>query len=360
MDTVPYYIGVDHLNSKDVAKIAGVSRTTVSRVINNSDNVSEETRKKVLDVINKNNYVPDASARKLAGIKSRTIGLFIVDIRAESGTSKEGRVTFSPYYSNFTGSIIDNAAKLGYKVLVDLVSSMNMYEEVKQVFYDKTIVGGIFIGQGNDDPVIEEIINSGYKVALVDQSLNSHKAIFKKCLIVNSDNYIGAYEAVKYLIKLNHKNIAHITGDMEKFSSVERLQGYKQALTDYNIPIQNNLIVKGAFLESSGYNLTKKLILKQKPTAIFLGDDIMAIGAMKAIKELGLRTPEDISIIGFDDIEIARHLTPALTTLRMKIPEMASIVVNTLITSIDSDLDFSASYTVPVELIERESCSKLK
>lgn len=351
---------MNHLNSKDVAKIAGVSRTTVSRVINNSANVSEETRKRVLDVINKNNYVPDASARKLAGIKSKTIGLFIVDIRADSGGSKEGRVTFSPYYSNFTGSIIDNAAKLGYKVLVDLVSSMDMYEDVKQVFYDKTIVGGIFIGQGNDDPIIEEIINSGYKVALIDQSLNSHKAIFKKCLIVNSDNVIGAYEAVKYLIKLNHKHIAHITGDMEKFSSVERLQGYKQALTDYNIPIQNNLIVKGAFLESSGYNLTKKLLLKQKPTAIFLGDDIMAIGAMKAIKELGLRVPEDISIIGFDDIEIARHLTPTLTTLRMKIPEMASIVVNTLITSIDNELDFSASYTVPVELIERESCMKLK
>ena len=288
------------------------------------------------------------------------MGLFIVDIRDGDNECGGDRVTFSPYYSNFTGSIIDNAAKLGYKVLVDLVSNMNMYQDVKQVFYDKTIIGGIFIGQGNDDPIIEEIINSGYKVAMVDQSLNSSNAIFKKCLIVNSDNFIGAYEAVEYLIKLKHKNIAHITGDIEKFSSVERLQGYKQALTDYNIPIQNSLIVKGAFMENSGYNLTKKLLLKQKPTAIFLGDDIMAIGAMKAIKELGLRIPEDISIIGFDDIEIARHLTPALTTLRMKIPEMASIVVSTLITSIDNDLDFSASYTVPVELIERESCSELK
>lgn len=348
------------MNSKDVARIAGVSRTTVSRVINNSPNVSEETRKIVLDVINKNNYVPDASARKLAGIKSKTIGLFIIDIRAGDSECGGDRVTFSPYYSNFTGSIIDNAAKLGYKVLVDLVSNMNMYEDVKQVFYDKTIIGGIFIGQGNDDPVIEEIINSGYKVALIDQSLNSHKSIFRKSLVVNFDNFTGAYEAVKYLIKLNHKDIAHITGDMEKFSSIERLQGYKQALMDYNIPIQNSLIVKGVFMESSGYSLTKKLLLKQKPTAIFLGDDIMAIGAMKAIKELGLRVPEDISIIGFDDIELARHLTPTLTTLRMKIPEMSSIVVNTLITSIDKDLDFSASYTVPVELIKRESCMKAK
>lgn len=348
------------MNSKDIAKIAGVSRTTVSRVINNSANVSEETRERVLEVINKNNYVPDASARKLAGIKSKTIGLFIVDIRSGESEGGGDRVTFSPYYSSFTGSIIDNAAKHGYKVLVDLVSNMSMYEDVKQVFYDKTIVGGIFIGQGNDDPIIEEIIDSGYKVALVDQSLNSHKAIYKKSLIVNSDNFTGAYEAIKYLIKLNHKNIAHITGDMEKFSSVERFQGYKQALLDSNIEIKNSLIVKGVFLESSGYNATKKLLSKQKPTAIFLGDDIMAIGAMKAIKELGLRIPEDISIIGFDDIEIARHLTPTLTTLRMKIPEMASIVVNTLITSIDNELDFSASYTVPVELIKRESCMKLK
>ena len=341
------------MNSIDIAKIAGVSRSTVSRVINNYSNVPEETRRKILEIIKENHYVPHASARMLAGIKNRVIGLFIIDMKSDS----EGKqLTISAYFSTFNGAIIDVANKMGYNVLVSIVSKPIHYKKVKEAFYNKTISGGIFIGERNDEPEIKEIINAGYKVALIDQDVKSDEEVYKKCIIVNADSFKGAYDATKYLIELGHAKIAHISGSAGIFSTIERIEGYKEALKDSGITIKNNLIVKGNYNFESGYNATKKLLSKNSPTAIFMGNDSMAIGAMQAIEELGLKVPEDISIIGFDDIEVARYLTPALTTVRMALLEMASIANNALITSIENDCAYSANYTSPVTLIKRDTC----
>ncbi len=347
------------MRSTDIAKIAGVSRSTVSRVINNYPNVPQKTRDKVLKIIEKYNYVPDASARILAGIKNMTIGLFIIDMRLESD-SKGGRIALSQYFSYLTGSIIEDAAKKGYRVLVTMVSNWEMYKEVKQAFYDNTIAGGIFVGQYSDDPIVKEMINAGYKVAIIDQAIEEHRDIYNKCIVVNSDNFSGAYNAIKYLISLKHTRIAYIAGELEKSSALERYEGYKKALLDSNIPMINSLIESEEFTENGGYRATKKLLAREKPTAIFLGNDPMAIGAMKAIKEEGMRVPEDISLIGFDDIEIAKYLNPPLTTVKMRLSEMASIAANSLIAAIDKKIDCSANYKVNVDLIIRESCMEVK
>jgi len=345
------------MNSIDIAKIAGVSRSTVSRVINNYPNVPDETRRKILEIIKENNYVPHASARMLAGVKNRVIGLFIIDMKVDSNGKQ---LTISSYFSPFTGAVIDNASKMGYNVLVSIVSKPKDYKKVKETFYNKTISGGIFIGESNDEPEIKEIINAGYKVALLDQNVKSDEEVYKKCIVVNADSYGGAYNATKYLIDLGHTKIAHIAGAPGIFSTIERIEGYKKALTDAGISVKNNLIIKGNFNLEGGYSATKKLLSKDIPTAIFLSNDKMAIGAVEAIQAIGLSVPEDISIIGFDDIEVARYLKPALTTVRMALLEMASIAINTMINSIENDSNFSANYTVPVDLIERETCKALK
>ena len=345
------------MNSIDIAKIAGVSRSTVSRVINNYNNVPEETRKKIQKVIKDNNYVPHASARMLAGVKNRVIGLFIIDMKIDSNGKQ---VTGSSYFSPFTGSVIDNANKMGYNVLVSIVSKQKDYKKVKETFYNKTIAGGIFIGERNGEPEIKEIIKSGYKVALLDQSVKSDEEVYTKCIIVNADNYQGAYKATKYLIDLGHSEIAHIVGISEHLSAIERLNAYKQALIDSGITIKSNLIVKGNFTIAGGCSATKKLLQKKIPTAIFCGNDNMAIGAIQAIGQANLKVPEDISVVGFDDIEVARYISPALTTVRMDLLEMASIATNTLITSIENNSNFSANYTLPIDLIERNSCKALK
>lgn len=341
------------MNSKDIARIAGVSRSTVSRVINNYPNVPEETRQKVLDVVKKYNYVPHASARMLAGIKNKTIGLFIVDMKTDY---KGKQVSMSSYFTPFTSAIIDNANKRGYNVLASIVSRPNDFKRVKDTFYNKTISGGVFIGVRDNELAIKEIIKEGYKVAIIDQAEKSDESVYNKSIIVNADNFTGAYKATQYLIDFGHVAIAHIVGEENQLSSVERLKGYKKALSDHKININEKLIVKGKFTVDGGYNAAKKLLLNEKPTAIFSSNDSMAIGAIQAIQEKGLKVPEDISIIGFDDIEIAKYLKPSLTTIRMDILEMASIAINTLILSIEKNLNFSANYTVDVKLIERESC----
>lgn len=347
------------MKSTDIARIAGVSRSTVSRVVNNYPNVPEETRERVLEIIKQYNYVPDASARILAGIKNATIGLFIIDMRPESD-SKVGRIALSQYFSYLTGAIIEDASKMGYRVLVTMVNKYEMYNDVKRAFYNNTISGGIFVGQKSGDPIVKEMIAAGYKIAIIDQSIESDKDIYNKCIVVNSDNFSGAYNAVQYLISLKHREIACITGELEKTSALERLNAYKKALLDADIPVIDSLIVTGEFTENGGYRAAKELLAKEKPTAILLGNDLMAIGAMKSIKEAGMKVPEDISIVGFDDIEIAQYLNPPLTTVKMRLFEMASTAANSLITAVDKDLNYSANYNVPVDLMIRESCMELK
>jgi LacI family transcriptional regulator len=345
------------MNSIDIAKLAGVSRSTVSRVINNYTNVPEETRKKVVEVIEKYNYVPHASARMLAGAKNRCIGLFIVDMK----TDLQGKqVSASYYFSPMTSAIIDYANDNEYNVLVSIVSKPRDFQKVKETFFDKTIAGGIFVGVRDNEQEIKDIIAGGHRVVIVDQSIKSNDEIYNKSIIINADNFNGAYKATEYLIKLGHKNIAHVMGVKNQSSSVERMDGYKKALTDFGIKVNSKYIVKGNFTVDSGYNATKKLLANNRPSAIFLSNDSMAIGAMQAIEETGLKIPDDISVIGFDDIEVARYIKPSLTTVKMDLFEMASIAINNLISSIESNLSFSACYTVPVDLIERETCKKLK
>jgi LacI family transcriptional regulator len=155
-------------------------------------------------------------------------------------------------------------------------------------------------------------------------------------------------------------DIAHIAGPENQSSSVERLEGYKKALIDSEINVKNKFIVKGNFTVDGGYKAAKKLLGKNMPSAIFVSNDSMAIGAIQAIREAGLKVPKDISIVGFDDIEMAKYIRPALTTIRMDLLEMASIAINALIRSIESNSSFSACYTVEVDLIERETCTNFK
>jgi LacI family transcriptional regulator len=344
------------MNSSDIAKIAGVSRSTVSRVINNYGNVLPETRKKVLEAIKKYNYVPMASAQMLAGKKSRILGLFIVDTKNEND---ENIITSSSYFSPFTSAIIDKANKQHYNILISVINEAKDFKNAKDMFYNKTIFGGIFIGARNNETEIYDIIEKGYKVAVVEQEVKDEDDPFNKCVVINSDSFGGAYEATTYLIGLGHKKIAHVCGDMKQLTAISRLEGYKKALKDSGLELEHSLVVNGNYTEESGYRAVKKLLSESKPTAIFLANDSMSLGAIRAIQEANLRIPEDISIIGFDDIEVARYLRPALTTVRVSVFQMASICANSLIRANDKDIVFYDNYKIPVELIIRESCMEI-
>lgn len=343
------------MNSIDIAKIAGVSRSTVSRVINNYNNVPEETKKKVLDVIKKYNYVPHASAQMLAGKKNKTLGLFIIDTKS---ADIENKMTASSYFSPFTSAIVDIANKRQYNVLVSLIGTPRDFGSMKDIFYNKTICGGIFIGGRNYEQEIMDLIDRGYRTAVIGQEVREGNDLFRKSIVVNTDSFGGAYMAVRHLIDLGHREIAHISGDMSQYTAVEKLEGYKRALKDAHLDIKDSLINKGDYTENSGYAAARELLTTASPTAIFAANDSMAIGAYRAINEAGLKIPEDISVIGFDNIEIAKYLQPPLTTVSTSVFQVVSAAVDNLIRSNEEDMDISACYRIPVELIARDSCRR--
>lgn len=340
------------MNSVEIAKLAGVSRSTVSRVINNYPNVPEETKLKVMEVINKYNYVPHASARMLAGKHNKILGLIIIDTK--KGNEK---VYSNTYFSPITSTIIDYAKNYGYNVLVSIVSENSDFRHVKDIFYNKTISGGIFVGCNNNDENIAEIINNGQYTAIIgqDEKVSEH---YTKSLIVNPDNYKGAYEATKCLISQGHNEIIHICGDLNQLSAIERLNGYKSALSDSNLPIKKNLIINGNFTEESGYKATLKLIAKNLPTAIFAANDQMAIGCIQALHDNNISVPEQVSVIGFDDIEVAKYIKPSLSTVKIPLTQIAAIIVSNLINSIESSSPICGNYRIPLELIVRDSIKK--
>ena len=344
------------MHSKDIAKLAGVSRSTVSRVVNNYPNLSPETKKRVTEIIKKYGYVPHASARALAGKSNKIIGVFITNINQHS---EKFVIYRNLYFSPFTSAVLDYAGKSGYKVLVSLINMKSDFESARELFFNKTISGAIFVGVNNNDHEILKLIESGYKLVIIDQEQCKDKDLGKR-IIVNSDNLDGAYKAVTHLIEYGHREIAHISGNMNKFSGFKRLEGYKKAMNKAGLTIKKEYIVEGDFTEDSGYYGAKKLLAnKNGITAIFASNDAIAVGAMKAMKEMGIKIPDDISIVGYDDIRMASYISPALTTVKISILKMASLATRDLIDFIENGIDSSKYNTVSAELVVRESTKKI-
>ncbi len=341
--------------SKEIAKLAGVSRSTVSRVVNNYANVTPETREKVNKIIKKYGYVPHAPARALAGKHSKIIGIFIANIKLGD---EEFRVFRNVYISPFEAAIIDYADKLGYNVLVLIINDDRDFRKIRELFNSKILSGGIFLGANNDSQEIYNLIESGYKIAIIDQEQNKDRTT-NSYIIVNSDNYNGGYIATKHLIDYGHREIAHICGDMNKYSGFKRLEGYEKAMNEAKLEVKKGYVAYGGdFTEDGGFKCANQLLNgegKNHITAIFSSNDTMAVGAMKAIKKMGLRIPDDISIVGYDDIRIASYISPALTTIRSPMLKIASISTKKLVDFIENGISSPEFYTIPTELIVRES-----
>jgi LacI family transcriptional regulator len=345
--------------SKEIAKLAGVSRSTVSRVVNNYTNVTPETKKKVNRIIKKYGYVPHAPARALAGKHSKIIGVFIANIKLGI---EEFRVFQNVYISPFEAAIIDYADKLGYNVLVLIINDNNDFKKIRELFNSKILSGGIFLGANNNSKEIYNLIESGYKITIIDQEQNRNGTP-SNYIIVNSDNYNGGYKATKHLIDYGHRKIAHICGDMNKYSGFKRLEGYEKAMNEAKLKIKKGYVVYGGdFTEDGGFRCANQLLKsknKNHITAIFSSNDTMAIGAMKAMKKMGLRIPDDISIVGYDDIRIVSYISPALTTIKSSVLEMASVSTSKLVNFIENGINSPEFYTISAELIVRESTKKI-
>ncbi|WP_053984613.1 LacI family DNA-binding transcriptional regulator [Niameybacter massiliensis] len=308
----------------DIAKITGVSKATVSRVINNkSEGVSEETKKRILKTIKEVGYRPNVHARSVAGIGSKMIGVIIPDIT-------------NPFFPQLVRGIDDYLSELGYTIFLCNSDNDPLKEEKYLLsFIDKRVDGIILatgIGEGNGISKIKEF---NIPIVLADRVVDRKFCDASVCV----NNISGAISAMEYFIKNNKKSIAFLGGEREAISTKQRLEGYKIALEDNKIKVDNKLIRTGEFSVKAGYKMTYEL-LKESPQvdAIFAACDMVAIGSIKAIKALGKKVPEDIEIIGFDGIELSEIFEPSVSTVIQPIYEMAVEISKMLVGIIENSI----------------------
>lgn len=345
------------MNSDEIARLANVSRSTVSRVINNYKNVPESTRKKVQEIIDKYGYTPNVSARVLAGKTNNVIGVFIGNVGIDINDDSSGTL---PYNAELIVRIIQNCKKKGYMVLVDTITEVSEYFQIEEFFRSRMLFGGVFVGFPYRFKEIEELSQKKYNIVLIDQ-LQEKDDKEKKVNFINCDNFLGGYLVTKYLIDMGHKSILHIEGD-NRLSAIERREGYIAALKEAGIKMKENMIISGEYLEEKAYISMKKFLEKDTPTAIFAGNDTMALGAYHAIREKGLEVPKDISIVGFDNLRLWKNLSledskflNELTSVEIDMKELADNIVELLFLKGEK----VHKYCIP-KIIEKKSVIKLE
>ena len=336
------------MNIRDIAKISGVGVSTVSRVLNNHPDVKESTREKVLAVIKESNYVPNNSARILKQNNTKNIGVLVKGV-------------FNPFFSeliNVMGSKINDNK---YTMILQQ-NDYGLEQEIENVISfvkEKRLqgiicLGGNFIGL-NDDSF------KNINVPIVLTSVNTVSPITsEKYSTVGISNLDAAYEATSYLIQKGHKNIALMLGEKNDFCvSWWRYKGYVKALEENDISFNHENLIIGDYDSTVSYNVTKELLKKRKDiTAIFAISDFMAIGAAKAVTDSGLMVGKDISIIGFDGMDVSCYYNPGITTIKQPKKEMAEKSVELLFDLLKGKCE-NKRVLLNTQLIERESCADL-
>ncbi|KNF09745.1 ribose operon repressor [Gottschalkia purinilytica] len=325
---------------KDIAKLANVSTTTVSRVINNKyEGVGEETRKRILDLVKELGYQPNALARSLVTKRTSSIGLIIPDI-------------INPFFPDLARGVEDIASKEGYSVILcNTDDDPDKEKKYISLLNEKRVDGIIFTGAStHSHEHILELIKSGVPVILMDRRID-----YENTFGVFIENFKGGYDATNYLISLGHKKIGCITGPLNTKESEERFNGYKKALKEAGIDFNEDLVIESNYKITGGADAATELLEKQNVTAIFAFNDMMAYGVYKAAKLLGLKIPDDISVIGFDDVQISQILEPELTTVKQPIYDMGAESAKMLITRIKGKKIKKKIIKFKTELIIRES-----
>ena len=343
-----------HVDSEKIAKMVGLSRGTVSKVINGYPNISEKTRTKVLNAIKEYRYYPDFSAQILAGKKTNTLGLFFFNSTGEF--SEDILVNF------MLSSVIESAALIGYHILTYIIRDPEKPEtinSIKEVFYQKRIDGGVFIGCNNNERVIEDLILDKFIVGIFDQNLPGANEQHR--IVVNFDDRKTARDAINYVVGLGHRDIAIILGDSERNAGAARYEGFMEGVRENNLNLREECLLHGSFNSELGYKVTLDFLerVQQLPTAIVAVNDNVAFGALKALQEKNIQIPAQVSVVGIDGHPLGQHMQPALTTFAFDFHSMMQSLIEEVIRTIDNPGREHVKETFPCEFVERQSCQSL-
>ncbi len=291
---------------KDVAKEAGVAISTVSNVINNVGNVSEETKKKVLAVVENMNYVPNFNARSLKANKKNTVGLFLSSIQGD-------------YYRVLTQAIHLQCKMAGFMLNI-YVSNENTSEEIYGMIVSSGVEGAIIMNECLESDHIKRIARTGLPMVFLERECRG-----EKISSVTIDNYMGTELVMEYLIRQGHRSIGYIHG-VECRDDCERFRAYAKTLERNGLPIDARFLLYADFEEIKAYEEVRKFLMRERdiPDAFFCANDEMAGGCMRALAESRVRVPEQVSVAGFDNINLAQYFVPALTTVQSPVEEQGT------------------------------------
>jgi LacI family transcriptional regulator len=328
-----------------VALRAGVSKATVSRVLNDSKPVNEETRQRVIKAIEELEFTPNPAARSLVYKKSKIIGVIVTDIS-------------NLFVSVLVRGIEEVASSKGYSILIcNSYKSTAKELELLNVLKSKRADGIIFL-TSNLQPEHKKIIRSSSEpFALVNAGCDKLGAIS-----VSIDNYKAAYDMTSYFLDKGYTRVGMIyTYFEDKYPGEERYRGYRQALKDYNVEFDERLVVAGDLEADDGYRAVQTMLgSKVLPQALFVACDLMAFGVIRALRECGLNVPEDLEVAGFDDVPMATYFQPSLTTVHQPIDQMGRLVAEELVKVIEGANVEKMEIVLPHKIICRESTAKLK
>lgn len=331
------------LTLEDIARQAGVSRSTVSRVVNNHPNVREDVRKRVWEVIKSTGYHPHAAARTLASQRSWMLGLIL--------PRSVSTVFTDPYFPHLTQGIAQACNQFNYTLSLFIVGTREDEEKIYPRVARRGLLDGILVQEGViGDRLIDRLISTEIPLVILGRP---HRA--EQVSYIDVDNVTAAYRAVNHLIRLGYRRIGTITGPARSTVSIDRREGYTRALAEQGWNVDESLVAEGDFTETGGYEAMLRL-LPAGPEAIFAASDLMALGAMRAAREAGRRIPDDMAFVGFDDLSIATLADPQLTTVRQPVVLFGSQAVELLIDLIENGVKPARRIIMDTELIIRDSC----
>lgn len=324
---------------RDVAEEAEVAISTVSNVLNGVDVVSEQTKKKVLEAVEKLKYVPNMNAKFLKTNKRNTIGLFLSSIQGD-------------FYRMLTQAVHLQCKMKGYLLNI-YVSNENTSEEIYGMIISSGVEGAIVFNERLQDEYIERIARTKMPMVFIDREFTGENM---SSVIIN--NLEGGTMAMEYLIRQGHRRIGYIHGIMNIDDEL-RYRAYQNVLEKYSLPLDASIVLRGYFEEALAYSEMRVLLLKgiQMPDAFFCANDEMAWGCIRALTEAGIKVPDQVSVIGFDDISLSAYYTPALTTIHSPVTELGSTSATELLRLIESENASPGTVTyLSPSLIVRDTC----
>ncbi|MFJ5278449.1 LacI family DNA-binding transcriptional regulator [Streptomyces parvulus] len=334
---------------EEVAARAGVGRGTVSRVINGSPRVSDATRAAVEAAVAELGYVPNTAARALAANRTDAIALVVPE--------PETRFFAEPYFSDMLKGVGSELADTEMQLLLIFAGSDRERERLAQYLAAHRVDGVLLVSVHADDPLPDLL--SQLEIPAV---ISGPRSAAESLASVDSDNYGGARSAVEHLLSRGCRRIAHITGRLDVYGAQRRVDGYREALRDAGVAVDEDLIDTGDFTEDGGRRAMRELLRRAPDVdAVFAASDVTAAGARQVLREAGRRIPDDVALVGYDDSAIARHMEPPLTSVRQPIEEMGRAMIDLLLTEI-ADRRPAASrglerhqVVLATELVERTS-----